>query len=100
MDKKEQPSDTFHVDVRLPDGTMFGQRHRDGAASLTVLRPAKEGRPMPSDHEFVRVTRGTCERELKLESLNAAKGPAKVTTRAYRDNYETVFGAKRSPNLC
>lgn len=101
MDEKDQPSDTFHLDARLPDGSIVGTRRRGDDESLAVLRPLKDGAPLPPEaDEVVRLTPGRTPCELKVESLGKGKGPAKFTTQSYRSNYDSIFGAKPKRATC
>lgn len=99
-DEKDQPSDTFHLDARLPDGSIFGRRRRGEDEAFAVLTPIKDDERLTEDHEIVRLSRGRTDCELNVESLGRGKGPAKVNSRKYRSNYDSIFGAKKKPAIC
>ena len=81
-------------------------RLRDESVSAGEVRPMQEGKPLAEGAEIVRLkARPGCEvpafdveRIYKQESAPArtGKGPAKVSTSAYRSNWETIFGAPSS----
>jgi hypothetical protein len=100
MDEKDRPSDTFHCESCLPDGSILGTRRRGNDESGAIFKPLKDGSPITEDQEIVRVSPGRTTCELIVESLRPAKGPAKFTTKSYRRNYDGIFGARPNQAIC
>ena len=92
--------DTFLIEGVDSDGTMHGVRRRDGKDTPAMARPIREGRPLLPGSELLEATyRGTNELELNpMGESTKSKGPAKVTSRAYRSNFDKVFGDKKTLN--
>ena len=81
-------------------------RLKDGEVFSGEIRPAREGQPV-DQHELVRLRPlhphlPVCE----VEVLHAPKpspdsrpstGPARVSNRRYRQNWNTIFGTPRKP---
>lgn len=81
-------------------------RVQGDTVSAGEVRPMQEGKPLAEGAEVVRLEpRPGCEAPVfdvqriykrETETTRAAKGPAKVSTSAYRSNWETIFGAPSS----
>ena len=67
-----------------------------GATTLEMAVPTREGQPIdPGSDLIVTDGRGGYYAEpLTARRASARSGPAQVATAAYRDNYETIFGAR------
>lgn len=81
------------------DGRVLALRCHNGAKEVITLKRAEDGKPL--HHELVSLSKasdGTGEYDMtslyKPESAGRGDGPAKVTSDAYRDGWETIFGAK------
>jgi hypothetical protein len=62
-----------------------------------TLRPLREGQAIGPGSEIVEVIPGAdpCEYELRTVHGGAGhRGPARVATATYRDNYDTIFGKR------
>jgi hypothetical protein len=94
MTKPEK--DTFRVDGVTADGALVGVRRRGSKETPGTLHAFVQGRPLPGNGEFVKATRRPGSNELELEDLEevsvSGKGPAKVSTNAYRKGFDRVFG--------
>ena len=81
-------------------------RFRDEAVSVGEVRPLQEGKPLAAGAEIVRLKpRSGCDvpafdvepiYKHIAEPTRATKGPANVSSSAYRSNWETIFGAPSS----
>jgi hypothetical protein len=103
-DKKK--TDVLFVGPRTEDGEGHKVlRKRDESLEVGELRDVKEGKPIHG--ELVKLTpREGEDRTFDVDVLHAKKdtgasdtarkGPAKVTTAAYRDNYDQIFASKKS----
>lgn len=91
----DHPGEDFVVlGPKTEDGRQTVIRHReDHSIELAELRSVEDGKPMPEGAELVQLSgKGPA---YKVESIyDSRKGPAKVTTGKYRDNYDVVFGNK------
>lgn len=74
-------------------GTPLLRIREDGSGSVGVLQPLKDGQPAPPglevvhlEHQFGNVYR--------VQTLVGGSGPAQVATKAYRDNYDSIFRQK------
>lgn len=91
-------TDKFHIENHdLLTGETSGVReYADGTSEHVTLRPAAEGMPMNDGDSVVQTTpepgsRGT----LRIRTLYTHKGPARVSSKAYRDSYDSIFGGKQ-----
>lgn len=84
--EKKQPGDIIAVD---PETGAYA-RNRDGEISFGSFRPVKEGTPLHEGEESIRISK-IGENVYKVTD-SYRQGPAKVSTRAYRDNWDTIFG--------
>jgi hypothetical protein len=99
---KRKDPDVVLVHGRTEDGEgLRALRARAEGLSLAELRPLKEGRPLGAC-EIVRLSRREenpllfdvqVQHEVADRELRAFAGPARVATRAYRNNWEAIFGA-------
>ncbi|MFW9801110.1 MAG: hypothetical protein ACFFFC_00535 [Candidatus Thorarchaeota archaeon] len=66
----------------------------DGGIKIGELRELKEGMPMGKDAEIVKLSK--CKEYPIIwdivERISLNKGPIKVTSKSYRDNYDGIFG--------
>lgn len=93
MENREK--DTFRVSGVTHDGTLVGVRRQGAKETPGAMRIVEEGRPIPADGEVFQAVyrKGTNELELEpLEDITRGKGPAKVSTKAYRKGFDRVFG--------
>ena len=96
MDEKDPESDTFHPDAILPDGSLVGRRRRGDQEAIALLRPVKDDESVPIEDEIVRLRRGADKGVMTVEQVVRSKGPARVASRSYRRNYDSIFGARHS----
>ncbi len=104
------PSDVVFVGPAKEAGAAPVLRFREGRVEAGELRAAQEGKPIVG--ELLRLQKRTeDERLFDVEVLakgamaeppaaepssHGHKGPARVTTDAYRDGWESIFGARRT----
>ena len=96
MDEKDPESDTFHPDAMLPDGSLVGRRRRGSQESIALLRPVKDDESVPVEDEIVRLRRGTDTNEVRVVPVSRPREPARIASRSYRSNYDSIFGARQS----
>ncbi len=80
-------------------GGQMAIRHReDHVVEVCELRKAEDGKPLPENAELIKLSgEGPT---YKVESIyDGRKGPSKVATKVYRDNFDTIFGKKSVSNL-
>jgi hypothetical protein len=88
--------DEFHIKGTAPDGNgVYGIRKTDGGDTEAVLVPITEGQPLPPGAEVIQ-TRPRSEDVLEVRSVYKVKGPSQVATPQYRENYDQIFGKKKS----
>ena len=100
-DKKHHPNEEssigsdFLVPVRTSeDGIHVVRHHPDHSISSGMIQSVKEGKPMPSNSEIVRLTPD--DGVYKVETLYT-NGPPKVNSTSFRSGWERTFG-KDLPN--
>lgn len=82
--------DLFHLHGVSDEG-LVGERNGEEG----VLRPLREGQPVYG--EIVEARLSSEPGVLQLTTLH--KGPARASTRAYRQGYDRVFGKREEKNL-
>ena len=104
----EPGHDVVLVHGRTEDGEgLRALRSRPGSLSLTELRPVREGQALAPSAELVRLRERKESPALwDVDVLYAPapetaggkshEGPARVSTDRYRENWDQVFGTKRS----
>jgi len=101
MANEKHDDDHVHLGPRVgEDGVAFVRCHPDGTTHAGVLRPAKEGEPL-YDGAIRLEHRGPgpvynvideYKRETPQQCCEERSGPAKVTTDAYRNGWDNLFG--------
>lgn len=93
--------DAFVPTGRMSDGSIVGVRHRAcGDSEAGVMKILKDGEAIPNvEGGEIAMLRGGGEGPWDVETLyrcgeGSPKGPAKVSTEAYRTGWEGVFGAR------
>jgi len=101
MDEKKQKKKDQLLLLHPPtEDLVHAVRVRDGEAPTPcIVKKMKEGANIPETCELVRVKPTDCpavwESETYLELENGeVKGPAKVSTPAYRSGWERTFGSQ------
>jgi hypothetical protein len=104
MSEKEIPTseDVAFIHSATEDGEGARiLRLRKGKVEAAEVRPAKEGQPL-NRHELVRLhprqhTPRICDVEVlyakEQEECESGSGPARVSTRAYRKNWDRIFAS-------
>ena len=99
---KKKPSDDVMLlcgrDAR--SGEVYGLRRRGGRVEAACMRPVVEGKPLVGDGEIVKLSPHEdnghlCDVEVLYDPPRSARdraGPARVTSAAYRDNWDSIFG--------
>ena len=91
--------DTFQIEGVGPDGSLYGTRRHNGKETPSVVRVIEEGRPLMPGGELMEATHRRGSNELELRPMEeVSKGPAKVTSSAYRKNFDKVFGNGKKLN--
>lgn len=94
--KKDAPKDQVTLGPIVgPGGARAVARQRDNRLEIGMVRPLREGQPIPEGVELIRVDNPdcTCGGWQDVETLRGG-GPAQVATPAYRDGYDRIFGGK------
>jgi hypothetical protein len=124
--KAERPHDIVLVHGRTEDGAgLRALRSRPERLEAAEIRPMKEGQPIHSGAELIKLQqreespllydvdvqcsaeelKGTSRSDIGRSAParggasplpSARSGPPRVSTRRYRDNWETVFGGRPS----
>lgn len=100
------PKDEFHIHGMSED-SLVGVRKTDTEECEIRFTPTVEGQSIPPGSEVVRLKPrvGTMvadvETVYKAEepAAKASKGPAKVSTKAYRESWDRIYGQKGSKVL-
>lgn len=92
-DKHEHPGEDFVVlGPKTEDGRQTAIRHReDHTVELCEVYPVQDGRPISENSEIVQLSG---EGPVYRVESSTRKGPAKVANRAFRENYDAIFGKK------
>jgi hypothetical protein len=89
----QKKKDELHVrsyDVR--SRTWHGVRKRTGEEDVDCyLEPMQDGAPLEDGDEILSMSPGR-PGVMELESHYVHKGPARVASPAYRDNWDQIFG--------
>lgn len=109
--KEEDPFDIALLGGKTEDGGgVQVVRLRPEGASIGEVRPLQEGRPIHGEVVQLKPREGApwvCDVDVAVQaqqpappSLPSAErhGPAQVATATYRDNWERIFGRKKSPD--
>jgi hypothetical protein len=95
---KKNPScqvlDVLRLGPELNDGRgsrIFIRHTADHRIQSGVLRPAKDGEPLMGESIFHLEASGA-PGEYRVQDLYDGRGPSKVTTPAYRDGWDSIFG--------
>lgn len=96
-DAKCSGEDRLVVGPTLPDGSYSYVRHTaEHAIEVGAMRPHRDGEPLGSN-SFHLEERGGGEYAVKpVFDGKAHKGPAQVSSEAYRDNWENIFGQRQA----
>lgn len=92
--------DVVFVYGKSEDGDYGVVRKRDEMLELGRIRPMKEGQPIHGEVVNLKPRRDSPQL-FDVDVLHdprpegARSGPAQVATRAYRENWDQVFGGKR-----
>ena len=101
-DKKE---DRLVLGAVQPDGSAPYVRVKDGTVERGTAVATKEGRPIGPEAHLVSITRrpdewwDVSEYQDVSQATAAITKPAKVTSRAYRSGWDTLWGAKPSKDM-
>jgi chemotaxis response regulator CheB len=96
--KKPAPPDEIAIGPEISPGVYAALRRRNGEVQRVLVRLAQDGKPIQPGSELVIVGDSSCEcgHWRKLESVCGERsGPAQVTTPAYRDGYDRIFGKQK-----
>lgn len=101
-DSKDGPCDTgdeLQMGPDLGNGTRPFLRHTaDHQLVGGILRPCPEGKPLLPGAVRVTPKPGACPHIFNVEEVYpvvaSKSGPAKVNSKKYRENYDTIFGGK------
>jgi hypothetical protein len=90
---EKKKTDELHVrSYNMSTGTYEGVRKRTGEEDIgCYLEPMRPGVPLQEGEEILSVTPGR-PGVLRLQSMYKHKGPARVASPAYRDNWNQIFG--------
>lgn len=102
--EKEPPcvcGDELQAGPDLGDGSHVYVRHTaDHDIQMGTLHPIREGQPIPEGSMHLTPIGETGRYRVEPIPTSASKGPAKVNSRAYRDNWDSIFGQKMSVGAC
>jgi hypothetical protein len=88
--------DFVELGPELRDGNFAAVRERGGVAEPTVIRPAREGEPLPDDAMLLEPTDEPRRYAVtEVRELRGGRGPAQVATEGYRENHDRIFGNQR-----
>lgn len=95
---EDDECDEFHVKAPLPGGEgVIGIRRQGDKESLSVMVPARPGELLEEGTEIVKSKiRANDPGVYDLKSVYKHKGPARVATPAFRENYDQIFGRKKN----
>jgi len=98
MTKKEHCCDDHvHLGPVVGDGVAYVRCRPDGTTDAGVLRPAKEGESlydgaMSLEHCGPGSVYNVVDEFKRAEPSEGCSGPPRVTTDAYRDGWDSLFG--------
>ena len=79
------------------DGTHLCLRERNGNLEELYVRPITEGKPLSAEDTILSLSHRQANTYDVVDSYEPKRtGPAQVATRAYRANYERIFGGHAS----
>lgn len=73
------------------DSELVVARTNEKGTSLDVYSRLKEGQSLPQDTEVIVLSRESKESDI-FDVHVISKGPARVATPQYRENYDAIFG--------
>jgi hypothetical protein len=88
------------IGPEIEPGVRVATRHgEDHEVRHVVMRPIRDGEPIPPEAEIVRFGERTARGTYSTTTLYrhgkaAGDGPAQVATPRYRENYDRIFGTK------
>lgn len=102
-DKKKE--DRLVLGAVQPDGSAPYLRVKDGSVERGVATATKEGRPINPESHLVGITKREDDwwdvneyQDVKAASASITK-PAKVTSKAYRTGWDTLWGSKPNKDM-
>lgn len=100
-EKPRHDHDRVRPILETSDGRVVALRCNNGVKEVLTLKRAQEGKP--AHHELVSLSKVSgSDVEYDMTSIykpvgdGRGAGPAKVTSNAYREGWDAVFGAKRA----
>jgi hypothetical protein len=97
-EKSECPDNYVIPGPELPNGDRLCISHHDGHNNdVGVITKIEPGKPIPDHARMVSPIEGTPFYELGesiAEMKSGSKGPAKVSSKAYRNGYDKIFGKR------
>lgn len=87
--------DVAFLGPRNSDGSVPVVRKKDNEVMVGTLTPLKEGEDISKyEQEIVSVSKNENDLGYSIKTLREAKGPTKVNSEAFRNNWEGIFGSK------
>lgn len=80
-----------------PAGEHYTRTFEDGRVQHGRSIRLKDGDAIPPGVEVVNVTGSSADESYACETILDARGPARVNSNAFRQNWETIFGTKTAP---
>lgn len=80
-------------------GGLLGVLHSEEGCSMGLLRPTRHGQPIHGRAVHLRPREDghfDCETIYQGPATSTSTGPAKVTSNAYRDDWDAIFGGDSS----
>lgn len=87
----DDTENTVRLQGRCAEGHMHAERREGDRVENCILVPGGEGKPIPAGGEYVELAARDGEPGVYDVTLSH-KGPARVSTPAYREGYERIFG--------
>ena len=93
------PKDEFHIHAVTPNGGFAGIRKTDTEESEILFTPVTQGQSLPPGAEVVSLKPRVGTSIADVETVYKVKGPPKISTQKYRENWDVIYGQKDSKAL-
>lgn len=103
MSEEKKEKEKMVVLGEVPGGSLLTARTYDGGIELGAIKPLADGESAPEGSSIIHYERredGMYDYEyITGPRANGGSGPAKVNSRAYRNNWDSIFGKKIDKTL-
>jgi hypothetical protein len=87
------------VGNEIKEGIYPAIKISESEVEFAIIKPMVEGKPIDPTADLIKLTKNQDGPGYEMEYIYKRSGPTKVNSKAYRDNYDRIFGAKDSKDV-